>query len=73
MQNIPFFLRKIIVILFLFIPFCFGSLDAEQKIVRMESRTFPNPIVWDSNYTALLVASDGRVYVGLCTIQRPTA
>jgi sugar lactone lactonase YvrE len=37
----------------------------EPKIVRMESRTFPNPIVWDSNYTACLAASDGRVYVGL--------
>ena len=38
---------------------------AEPKIVRLESRTFPNPMVWDSNYTACLVASDGRVYVGL--------
>lgn len=38
---------------------------AEQKIVRMESRLFPDPIVWDSNYTACLAASDGRVYVGL--------
>ena len=38
---------------------------AELKIVRLESRTFPNPIVWDSNYTACLAASDGRVYVGL--------
>jgi len=32
---------------------------AEPKIVRLESRTFPNLIVWDSNYTACLVASDG--------------
>ena len=38
---------------------------AEPKVVRLESRTFPNPLVWDSNYTACLVASDGRVYVGL--------
>jgi sugar lactone lactonase YvrE len=38
---------------------------AEQKIVTMESRTFPDPVVWDSNYTACLAASDGRVYVGL--------
>jgi len=42
-----------------------GAFGAEQKIVRMESRTFPDPIVWDSNYTACLAASDGRVYVGL--------
>ena len=42
-----------------------GALEAEQKIVRMESRMFPDPMVWDSNYTALLAASDGRVYVGL--------
>ncbi len=42
-----------------------GSAMAEQKIVRMESRTFPEPVVWDSNYTACLAASDGRVYVGL--------
>ena len=38
---------------------------AEEGIVRMESRTFPDPLVWDSNYTACFVASDGRVYVGL--------
>ena len=31
----------------------------------MESRTFPDPLVWDSNYTACLAALDGRVYVGL--------
>jgi hypothetical protein len=31
----------------------------------MKSRTFPDPILWDSNYTACLAASDGRVYVGL--------
>jgi sugar lactone lactonase YvrE len=42
-----------------------GGVWAEQKIVRMESRTFPDPLVWDSNYTACLAASDGRVYVGL--------
>ena len=41
-----------------------GVAGADQKIVRIESRTFPNPMVWDSNYTACLVASDGRVYVG---------
>jgi len=35
------------------------------EIITMESRTFPDPIVWDSNYTACLAASDGRVYVGL--------
>lgn len=39
---------------------CFG-----QKIVRMKSRTFPDPYIWDSNYTACLAASDGKVYVGL--------
>lgn len=38
---------------------------AEERIVRMESRTFPDPLVWDSNYTACFVASDSRVYVGL--------
>ena len=52
---------------FILILLSIGSwtLGAEQKIVRLESRTFPNPIVWDSNYSACLVASDGRVYVGL--------
>ena len=39
--------------------------NAEKKIVQLESRTFPNPLVWDSNYTACLAASDGKVYVGL--------
>ena len=34
-------------------------------MVRMESRTFPDPLFWDSNYTACLAASDGQVYVGL--------
>jgi len=38
---------------------------AEEPIVRMASRTFPDPLVWDSNYTACFVASDSRVYVGL--------
>ncbi len=38
---------------------------AEERIVRMASRTFPDPLVWDSNYTACFVASDSRVYVGL--------
>jgi len=52
-------------ILILFLPIGMENLKAEQKIVQMESRTFPNPVVWDSNYTALLAASDGRVYVGL--------
>jgi sugar lactone lactonase YvrE len=45
--------------------FVAGGAGTEQKIVRMESRTFPDPLVWDSNYTANLAASDGRVYVGL--------
>lgn len=39
--------------------------SAEERIVRMASRTFPDPLVWDSNYTACFVASDGRLYVGL--------
>lgn len=51
------------------ICFCFllwASVSfAEERIVRMASRTFPDPLVWDSNYTACFVASDGRVYVGL--------
>jgi len=42
-----------------------SGIAAEPKIIRLESRTFPDPIVWDSNYTACLAASDGRVYVGL--------
>jgi sugar lactone lactonase YvrE len=42
-----------------------GNGKAEIKTVKMESRTFPEPVVWDSNYTACLAASDGRVYVGL--------
>ncbi len=42
-----------------------AALSAEPSTVRMESRTFPDALVWDSNYTALLAASDGRVYVGL--------
>ena len=41
------------------------ALSAEPSTVLMESRTFPDPLVWDSNYTACLAASDGRVYVGL--------
>ncbi len=65
MQDISNYPRKIFVLLIFLLPVCVGSLCAEQKIVSMESRTFPNPIVWDSNYTALLAASDGRVYVGL--------
>lgn len=39
--------------------------SAETGIVRMQSRLFPDPLLWDSNYTACLAASDGRVYVGL--------
>lgn len=65
MQNFPIFFRKRFMAFFLLLPLFSGVLDAEQKIVRLESRTFPNPLVWDSNYTALLAASDGRVYVGL--------
>lgn len=42
-----------------------GHVGGEQRVVKMESRLFPEPIVWDSNYTACLAASDGRVYVGL--------
>ena len=41
------------------------GLKAETLTVRMESRLFPEPLAWDSNYTACLAASDGRVYVGL--------
>ena len=54
-------------ILFFFTLFAFLSweLIGENKIVRMESRTFPDAYAWDSNYTACLAASDGRVYVGL--------
>ncbi len=37
----------------------------EPRYVRMQSRLFPGPLLWDSNYTACLAASDGRVYVGL--------
>jgi hypothetical protein len=54
--------------LFLFVAglgFPGAASGAEPKIVRLESRTFPNPAIWDSNYTACLAASDGRVYVGL--------
>ncbi len=65
MQKKQFLLIRILAILFLLVPFWTENLKAGQKIVKMESRTFPNPIVWDSNYTALLAASDGRVYVGL--------
>lgn len=49
---------------FVFIFLC-GESHADLKIVRMESRTFPQPAVWDSNYTACLAASNGKVYVGL--------
>lgn len=49
----------------LVILFLATGMAAETKIVRMESKTFPNPMVWDSNYTACLAASDGKVYVGL--------
>lgn len=38
---------------------------ADIKVVKMKSRTFPDSIVWDSNYTACLAASDGKVYIGL--------
>lgn len=65
MQKKQFPFLKTFAVLFLLLPIGMQALKAEQKIVRMESRTFPDPIVWDSNYTALLAASDGRVYVGL--------
>jgi hypothetical protein len=65
MQKKQFPLIKTFAVLFLLLTIGMGGLKAEQKIVRMESRTFPNKTVWDSNYTALLAASDGRVYVGL--------
>ncbi len=59
--------KKIIIfIICLFILQLSGAdCRAGQEIVRMESRTFPQPYIWDSNYTACLAASDGRVYVGL--------
>ena len=63
-RFVRYFLSFIIISSFLltksFVKDCFG-----QKTVRMESRTFPDPYVWDSNYTACLAASDGKVYVGL--------
>ena len=65
MRKKQFPIIRTLVALLLLLPFWMESLKAEQKIVRMKSRTFPNPTVWDSNYTALLAASDGRVYVGL--------
>jgi len=65
MQKKQYPFIKTFAVLFLLLPIGVQGLKAEQKIVRMESRTFPDPIVWDSNYTALLAASDGRVYVGL--------
>jgi sugar lactone lactonase YvrE len=42
-----------------------GTAIPAQKTVYMKSRTFKDPILWDSNYTACLAASDGKVYVGL--------
>ena len=42
-----------------------ATVTSQPPVVRMDSRLFPDPLVWDSNYTALLAASDGRVYVGL--------
>ena len=42
-----------------------GTVIAAEKTVYMKSRTFQDPILWDSNYTACLAASDGKVYVGL--------
>jgi hypothetical protein len=44
----------------------------DAEVIRMESRTFPNPIVWDSNYTAWLAfevdtlkaGPDGTIYIG---------
>ena len=65
MQKKQFPLIKTFAVLFLLLTIGMGGLKAEQKIVRMESRTFPYKTVWESNYTALLAASDGRVYVGL--------
>jgi hypothetical protein len=59
-------LCRIILLSLVFLPLglCAAG-EEEPKIIRMESRLFPEPLVWDSNYTALLAASDGRVYVGL--------
>jgi len=48
-----------------FFAIIFGQSWGREKTVKMDSRLFPDPIVWDSNYTACLAASDGRVYVGL--------
>lgn len=45
--------------------FCAGSLWAQYKTCQVESRKFPQQENWDSNFTALFAASDGKVYVGL--------
>ena len=38
---------------------------AEYEVCRVESRRLPQQENWDSMFTALLVASDGKVYIGL--------
>jgi sugar lactone lactonase YvrE len=57
--------RRNLLFCLLLLPGLSAAGEQEPGIVRMESRLFPQPLVWDSNYTALLAASDGRVFVGL--------
>lgn len=57
--------KFIIVIVIASFPVFPPKVLGEQKVVKMDSRLFPQPMVWDSNYTACLAASDGLVYIGL--------
>ncbi len=41
------------------------ALAGQNKTCRVESRALPEQEKWDSMFTALLAASDGRVYIGL--------
>lgn len=42
-----------------------GVLQGQARLCRVESRPLPEQEKWDSMFTALLAASDGRVYIGL--------
>ena len=47
-------------------PFACGSAAyAQYRVCRVESRALPEQEKWDSMFTALYAASDGKVYIGL--------
>ncbi len=46
---------------------CIGGtpLNGQYKVCSVESRALPEQEKWDTNYTAMYAASDGKVYMGL--------